>query len=52
MNNNKSYRVAKKIVEILKANEGQKVKYRCGFKNKLIDFIYYLKVIFYFKSYY
>ena len=32
-------------------NEDKKKKYRCGFKNKLIIFIYYLTLFFYFKSF-
>ena len=39
--------VAKEIMEVItKVNGGKKVIWRCGLKNKLIVFIYYLKLFF------
>ena len=40
LNNNGSYGVAKEIVEVIRINEGKKVKWRYQFKDKLIVFTY------------
>ena len=43
-NNNGGHRVAKEIIELTTLNEGKKINWRYGLKNKLIFlFIYYLK---------
>ena len=44
MGKNGSHRVAKEIVEVIKANGDKKVKYKCQLKNELIIFTYYLKL--------
>ena len=45
-NNNVGHRIVKKIVKITKINEDKKIKQRCELKNKLIIFIYHLKLFF------
>ena len=40
------------MAKIIITNKGKKVKVICGFKNKLIVFIYYLNLFFTFKSHY
>ena len=51
MTNSKGHGIAKEIIEVIRTNEGKKVKWRCGPKNKLIVLTYYLKIVFDFKSY-
>ena len=36
--------IEKEIMKVTKENEDKKVKWRCGFNNKLIIFTYYLKL--------
>ena len=50
-NNNRGYEVTKQIVEVIKTNENKNIKWRYKINNKLIIFIYYLKLFFYFKLY-
>ena len=44
--NNGNCEVVKEIVEIIMTNKNKKVKWKYKFKNKLIIFIYYLKLFF------
>ena len=44
LSSNKSRLVKKETIEVIRTNEDNKVKYRYEFKNKLIIFIYYLKL--------
>ena len=44
--NNGGHRIVKKIVKIIKINEDKKIKQRRELKNKLIIFIYHLKLFF------
>ena len=46
LNNNRGHGVIKKIVEVTRTNMGKKIKWRYKLKNKLIIFIYYLKLFF------
>ena len=41
---NGSHRVAKEIVDVIRANKDRKVKYKCQLKNKLIVLTYFLKL--------
>ena len=50
---NSGYRkIAKEIVKVTRVNKSKKVKKICELKHKLIIFIYYLKLFFYFKPHY
>ena len=44
LSSNRSRLVTKETIEVIRTNEDNKVKYRYEFKNKLIIFIYYLKL--------
>ena len=46
MSNNEGCKVVKEIVKIIGVNNDKKVKWKCQIKNKLIVFIYYLKLFF------
>ena len=46
LSNNGRRGIVKEIVEIIRTNGYQKVKWKCGLNNKLIIFIYYLKLFF------
>ena len=39
-------------MKVIKTNKDKKIKWKYIIKNKLIIFTYYLKLFFYFKSYY
>ena len=44
LSNNKGCGIEREIVEITRINEDKRVNWRCELKNKLIIFIYYLKL--------
>ena len=44
LNSNRGRLVTKETIEVIRTNEDNKVKYGYEFKNKLIIFIYYLKL--------
>ena len=46
LSNNGRRGIVKEIVEIIRTNGYQKVKWKCGLNNKLIIFIYHLKLFF------
>ena len=41
MSNNRDCGVVKEIVEVIRANENKKIKWKYGLKNKIIAFTYY-----------
>ena len=45
-NNIGGCRIVKEIMKVIKINEDKKIKWKYGFKNKLIVFTYYLKLFF------
>ena len=44
MSNNRGCGVVKEIVKIIRVNDGKKIEWKFGFKNKLIIFSYYLNL--------
>ena len=45
LKNSEGSGLVKEILGIIRANSGKKIKLRCKIKNKLIDFIYHLKLV-------
>ena len=44
--NNENHKITKKIIKIIKLNMNKNIKWIYGFKDKLIIFIYYLKLFY------